>query len=164
MTSLIVFDSITGNTKLIAYAISEGLSEYGHVVIKKTDEESIIDVSIADILVIGSPTENRKPTMMMMQFINDLPNKSSNNFLFTSFDTKYNSAKWFSGSAAAWIVKRLERANFKLLIPSVSFFINRTDQNLVEYESRRADKWGKLIGEKFVAQKELEISRNKLSN
>lgn len=149
MTSLIVFDSYTGNTKLIAYTLSDSLSEFGKVIIKKTDEESIIDTKAADILVIGSPTERRKPTFMIQQFLSDLKSKNITDLSFAAFDTRLNSAEWKTGSAANWITKRLKKMNYNLLLSPESFLINPEDRNLVEYESRRASNWGKTIGELY---------------
>ncbi len=157
MTSLIVFDSFIGDTKLIAYAVSDALTDFGEVIVKKTDEETIIDVNVADILIIGSPTYHRKPSGMVMQFVSELRKNNGNDLPFVSFDTRYNTASWMTGSASKWISKKLGKKNYKLLLPPESFFINRYNQNLEEYESRRASKWGQQIGEKYFELKEQQI-------
>jgi len=55
---LIVYDSKTGNTEKMAYAIAEGAKRVENITIdvKKADETKIEDLLNADGIIIGSPT------------------------------------------------------------------------------------------------------------
>lgn len=55
---LIVYDSKTGNTEKMAFAVAEGAKQVSgvEVVIKKTDQTSLEDLLEADGIIMGSPT------------------------------------------------------------------------------------------------------------
>jgi len=54
---LIVYDSRTGNTALMAKAIGEGVKEAGlNVEVKKVEDTSLDDLMKADGIVMGTPT------------------------------------------------------------------------------------------------------------
>jgi len=55
---LIVYDSKTGNTEKMAFAIEKGVNETGHAsgVVKKVDETTNEDLLKADAIIVGSPT------------------------------------------------------------------------------------------------------------
>jgi NAD(P)H dehydrogenase (quinone) len=55
---LVVYDSETGNTEKMAFAVVEGVEQVSgvDVVVKKVDETDIEDLLSADGIVMGSPT------------------------------------------------------------------------------------------------------------
>lgn len=54
---LIVYDSKTGNTEKMAFAVAEGVKETGiDITIKKVDEVTNEDLLKADGIIVGSPT------------------------------------------------------------------------------------------------------------
>jgi len=55
---LIVYDSQTGNTEKMAFAVADGVEEVKgvEVTVKRVEQTSIDDVSCADGLIMGSPT------------------------------------------------------------------------------------------------------------
>jgi len=55
---LVVYDSKTGNTEKMAFAVAEGAKEVGRVevVVKKAEQTSLEDLLGADGIVMGSPT------------------------------------------------------------------------------------------------------------
>ncbi|MGB9853379.1 MAG: flavodoxin family protein, partial [Candidatus Bathyarchaeales archaeon] len=55
---LVVYDSKTGNTEKMAFAVAEGAKQVGgvEVVVKKVDQTSLEDLIGADGIIIGSPT------------------------------------------------------------------------------------------------------------
>ena len=55
---LIVYDSKTGNTEKMAYAVAEGARQVNgiEVIIKKADQTSLDDLLAADGIIMGSPT------------------------------------------------------------------------------------------------------------
>jgi len=55
---LVVYDSKTGNTEKMAFAIADGAKQISNikVVVKKVDKTSLEDLERADGIVMGSPT------------------------------------------------------------------------------------------------------------
>ena len=55
---LVVYDSKTGNTEKMAFAVAEGAKQVGEgeVVVKKVDQTSLEDLADADGIIMGSPT------------------------------------------------------------------------------------------------------------
>ena len=55
---LIVYDSRTGNTEKMAFAVAEGASEIkgANVTVKKADETKLKDLLEVDAIIVGSPT------------------------------------------------------------------------------------------------------------
>ncbi len=55
---LIVYDSRSGNTEKMAYAVAEGAKQAGkaEVTVKKVDEATVKDLQEADGIIMGSPT------------------------------------------------------------------------------------------------------------
>lgn len=55
---LVVYDSGTGNTEKMAFAVAEGAKQISgiEVVVKKVDQTSLEDLSSVDGIVMGSPT------------------------------------------------------------------------------------------------------------
>ncbi|MEM3443122.1 MAG: NAD(P)H-dependent oxidoreductase [Candidatus Bathyarchaeia archaeon] len=55
---LVVYDSKTGNTEKMAFAVAEGAKQVSgvNVVVKKVDQTSLEDLQKADGIIMGSPT------------------------------------------------------------------------------------------------------------
>jgi NAD(P)H dehydrogenase (quinone) len=55
---LVVYHSVTGNTRAMAQAVAEGVKEVSgvQVVLKEADQVSVSDLVTADALAFGSPT------------------------------------------------------------------------------------------------------------
>ena len=55
---LIVYDSGTGNTEKMAYAVAEGARqvENAEVILKRVDDATLRDLEWADAILVGSPT------------------------------------------------------------------------------------------------------------
>ena len=72
---MIVYDSKTGNTELMAEAVAEGADsvEGVDVLIQKTDETSDDDLMRADAIIVGSPVYNANVTPEVSRFIASWP-------------------------------------------------------------------------------------------
>lgn len=55
---LVVYDSKTGNTEKMAYAVAEGIKTVGGITVdvKKVEQTTLEDLQAADGIIIGSPT------------------------------------------------------------------------------------------------------------
>ena len=72
MKVLIVYDSRSGNTEKMAYAVAGGVSEEGvDVEVKRVDEASVDELPGVDGLILGSPVYYGLPTAKIKEFIDD---------------------------------------------------------------------------------------------
>jgi len=56
MRAVVVYESMYGNTHLVADAIAEGLREHGEVIVVSVDRADGALVASADLVVVGGPT------------------------------------------------------------------------------------------------------------
>jgi NAD(P)H dehydrogenase (quinone) len=69
---LIVYDTVSGNTEAMAYAVSEGVEGEGVTVeVVKAEEASIDDLPSVDGVILGSPVYYGLPSAKMKQFIDE---------------------------------------------------------------------------------------------
>jgi NAD(P)H dehydrogenase (quinone) len=69
---LIVYDSRSGNTEKMAYAVMEGVKNTGvETLLKKIDEASVDELLSVQGLILGSPVYYGLPTAKIKAFIDD---------------------------------------------------------------------------------------------
>ncbi len=70
MKILIVYDSRSGNTEKMAYAVAEGVREEDvNVVIRKIDDASVDELPDANGVILGSPVYYGLPTGKIKEFV-----------------------------------------------------------------------------------------------
>jgi flavodoxin len=69
--TIIIYESVYGNTKKVAEAIAKGVREIGDVECKvtKTYEIHTDDLTDYDIILFGCPNHNQEPARNMIKFI-----------------------------------------------------------------------------------------------
>jgi NAD(P)H dehydrogenase (quinone) len=68
----IVYDSRSGNTEKMAYAVMEGVKNTGvEALLKKIDEASVDELLSVQGLILGSPVYYGLPTAKIKAFIDD---------------------------------------------------------------------------------------------
>ena len=161
MNALVVYESLYGNTKLIAEAIGEGL-------VKEMATE-VIEVgaapaqpSGADLLVVGGPTHqfglSRKSSRRqgaddadepvisldvgIREWIGGLPRVSGT--LAATFDTSIRKPN-LPGSAARGAAKRLKKIGYRLLVPAEIFLVEGGKGPITDGELDRASDWGHSV-------------------
>ena len=69
--AIIVYESVYGNTKKIAEAISKGINSTDGVdcVVKKTGEIHTDDLCDYDAILLGCPNHNQEPALNLVKFI-----------------------------------------------------------------------------------------------
>lgn len=85
MTNLVVYDSVYGNTKLIAQNIAKSISAKSINIndLKNSDLDNL------NLLVIGSPTYGGQATPKIRQFVKDLLKEFLINTKIAVFDTRF---------------------------------------------------------------------------
>lgn len=147
MLTVVVYDSEFGNTEKIAEAIGRGAGSLGVVRVMDTVEAAQTLTERPDLLLVGGPTQKRKPTPALRDFVNALP-AALLGVPVASFDTRYRGSTLLMGSAAAEAAKRLRKSG-PLVAPPESFFIQRggplEHQGLEAGELERAEGWGRAV-------------------
>jgi flavodoxin I len=135
MKTLVVYDSVKGNTEIIAQAIGKALGANlrRSGVVKATDLESL------DLVLIGSPTYGGRPTKTLQAFLAGI---SLPGMRVAVFDTRL-SAPWVKlfGFAADKMAKSLTNRGVTLIGAPTGFYVKGSNGPLREGEVERAVNW-----------------------
>lgn len=145
MKVVVVYESMFGNTKMIAEGISEGLREAGDVAAGTVDELPPEVVGAAGLLVVGGPTHAHG--MARADARQAVAKEASYAKYGAAFDTRFAKPRWLTGSAATKIGQRLRRTGYKM-VGTESFFVKTTGGPLAEGERERAIAWGRELAAK----------------
>ncbi len=168
MRAVIVYESMYGNTHLVAEAIGRGIEEVSgavEVAVVPVEEATRSFLAEADLVVVGGPThahgmsrpatresavaDARKPDSELTldpdaegeglrEWFDDLPAMGG---AAAAFDTRIDMAAALTGRASKGISKRLRKHGFEEVIEPESFFV-RKDNTLADGEETRAVAWG----------------------
>jgi flavodoxin len=147
MRTLIVYDSVHGNTAQIAQAIGNALA--GEVSVRRAGEAAGADVKALDLLVVGSPTHGGWFTEAVKGWLDQVPATALQGIRVAAFDTRTPPTilSRIFGYAAPRIADRLEKKGGTLLVPPEGFFVQGIKGPLNEGELERAADWAKKIVE-----------------
>ena len=136
MKTLVVYDSVHGNTEKIARAIGSAIE--GEVQVLRAGDVDISALKTYDLVIVGAPTYGGRPTPAMLEFLAKVPAAAWQGKKVASFDTRIP-AKWVKifGYAAGKIAGRLKKMGATVL-GSEGFFVKGTEGPLVEGELERA--------------------------
>lgn len=147
MNTLIVYDSLYGNTEKIAKAIAKGIPEAKLINVSKTGSDSLKDI---DLLIVGSPTQGGRPTQALQAFLEAIPNSSLKNTKVAAFDTRFSEKnsglilkfiiKTF-GYAADKIGQSLQEKGGKSIKAPEGFIVTGKSGPLLTGELERANNW-----------------------
>ena len=162
MNSLVVYESMFGNTKAIAHAIVEGLSSQMSTQIEEVGAAADQVGAEVDLLVVGAPTHafsmSRPKTRQSAaaQAHGELVSKGvglrewltavqiKGTPIAAGFDTRIDKPR-LPGSAAKAAGKFLRRRGLGLVAPAESFYVVGTDGPLLDGELERARRWGEVL-------------------
>ena len=154
MKTLIVYDSIFGNTEKIALAISNSLSSKGNVETCRVSAIKLEQLIGLDLLIVGSPTRAFRPTKAITNFLKKISSNGLKGVKVAAFDTRISPTDVNSrfldilvklfGYAAKPIADKLERKGGELIISPEGFFVKGTEGPLKDGELERAVDWAKL--------------------
>lgn len=88
ISSLVLFDSVFGNTEKIAQAVSEELAKYGDSKALRIGDASVEDLRNIRFLVVGSPTRAFSATPSTKEFIRKFPKNTLADIAVATFDTR----------------------------------------------------------------------------
>jgi hypothetical protein len=169
MRALVVYESMYGNTQVIAGNIADGLRSDYEVTLVPVTEATWDLVADADLLVAGAPThmhglptrstrrmvtraaakDGSGPRMApgaggpgMRDWLGDLGRRDG---LAAAFDTRLNGVPAFTGRAGRPIARLLKRHGYRLIAAPESFVVG-SQNTLLDGEAARARRWGMMLG------------------
>ena len=170
MKAVVIYESMYGNTHLIANAIAEGLRTHGEAIVVPVDQADAALIDSADLVVVGGPTHGHgmsrastrrgaaaaaeKPgsTLVMdadamglglrewFATLEDFALKAA-----AAFDTRFDVPAVLTGRASKGIAHRLHHLRATLISPPESFFVTK-ENHLDPNEEDRARRWGDRLG------------------
>ena len=169
MKAVVIYESMYGNTHLIAEAIAEGLRPHGDVTVVPVEAATAEHLEGADLVVVGGPTHAHgmshastrkaaadaaaKPDADLTldpdatgpglrEWFDTLGDLTTN---AAAFDTRFDLPAAFTGRASKGIARKLHHHLATIVLPPQSFFV--TKQNELEpNELALAREWGAHLG------------------
>ena len=155
MDSLVIYDSMFGNTEKIARAVGDGLRVRTKVRVVPAGRVREADWRGAALVVVGSPTRGFLPTDTLVQLLRGLDAGALGGTWAGAFDTRYRAeaieSVWLrfvvrkGGYAAERIAAQLQRAGARLVAPPEGFFVENTEGPLEAGELERAAGWASQL-------------------
>ena len=145
MRTLIVYDSVHGNTEKVAQTIGDALG--GEVSVRRASEVSAADVEAVDLLIVGSPTHGGWFTEAVKGWLDQLPATALDGIRAAAFDTRTPPTilSRIFGFAAPRIAERLEKTGAELVGEPGGFLVEGIKGPLQEGELERAAVWAEEI-------------------
>jgi flavodoxin I len=152
MKSLIIYDSIYGNTEKIAKAIGDGLT--GEVKVVRVSDVNPSELKTFDLLILGSPVHGGRPTPALDEFVKKLPAHSLTGMRVAAFDTRFESEDQGIGLrllmsviryAAQRIAKDVVKKGGRLVAEPEGFIVENKEGPLKQGELERATTWAKGV-------------------
>jgi flavodoxin len=157
MKTLIIYDSVFGNTEKIAQAIGSDLGSPEEAGVFQVNNARLDQLTGAELLIVGSPTRGFKPTPAITDFLKSMPTGSLEGVRVAAFDTRLEASDKDSfflrfivkigGYAASPIAALLKKKGGNLVVPPEGFFVLKSEGPLREGELERAAAWAKQVDE-----------------
>jgi flavodoxin len=151
MKTLIVYDSVFGNTAKVALAMETALKEKGDVKSVQAMNFSKEQLQGCTNLLIGSPTRAFQPTPVIKQLVSGLSKKDLENLKVCVFDTRMDIGKvdvWILKIFAGWfgfandtMQKKLRRKTKQKDISAAGFTVEGSEGPLLDGELEHAAMW-----------------------
>ena len=140
--TLVVYDSLYGNTKTIAQAVGAAIP--GEVDVRHVTQVDATGLPGYDLLIVGAPTHGGRASEAVQAFLNQAPPGALKDVKVAAFDTRLT-AKWVRifGYAAPRIGKELERLGGTPVASPAGFFVKGRRGPLKEGEAERAASWAR---------------------
>jgi len=144
MKTLVVYDSLYGNTEKVAKAIGGGLA--GEVTVLPVGEVDPSELKSFDLLFVGSPTHGGRPSPRMKKLLDEVQARGFEGVNVAAFDTRHShKLTVIFGYAAGRIAKSLKKKGGTLLLSPQAFYVEGTQGPLRECELERAAAWAKEV-------------------
>lgn len=142
MNTLIIYDSLYGNTELLARTIGEAVT--GDLEVARVGDTNLSGLGSFGLVIVGSPTQGGRPTQAMQEYLNRLPPLAGARV--AAFDTRLTN-RWVRvfGFAASKIAASLKAHDGTLVAEAEGFFVEGKEGPLAKGELERAKAWTRGI-------------------
>jgi hypothetical protein len=163
MKTVVVYESMYGNTHQVAESIGDAARAHGEAVVVPVVDATAEMIAGADVLIVGGPTHvhGMSSATSRRGALTDGPKKHlqldpdadgmglsewfgrlepAAHARAVAFDTRVDGPPLFTGRAAKSISKRLRAHGFSLLAEPESFLVDRAN-HLLAGETDRAHRW-----------------------
>ncbi len=175
MRVVIVYESLYGNTHLVAEKVAEGVRPGAEAVVLPVGEATPEVLKGADFLVVGSPTHMHGLSTSKSRQVAEADAEKRNLTLdpdaeseglrtwfhtleqgdgrrSAAFDTRLDGPAGFTGRASRGIARRLRHSGYVLAVDPESFLVDK-ENHLVSGEADRAREWAsRIVGEHQVQE------------
>ncbi len=144
MKALVVFESASIPTKMIAAMVSKGMEDFGQI--ERSDVASAPESIPNDLnlLIVGTAGGDGQKTLMKWLDAVRVPLGCSG----AAFDTRVKKPL-LGDTASRAIEKRLSQIGLKVAAPAEGFMVDAGTGALAPGESVRAVRWGATVGAPF---------------
>jgi flavodoxin len=144
MNTLVIYDSLYGNTRIIAQAITDAIP--GDVKMVHVNEVNASQLSIYDLLIVGAPTHGGRASEAVSSLLGRIEAAALIGVKVTAFDTRLT---WWwlrlFGFAAPKIAMTLKKKGGTLIGTPEGFFVTGGEGPLQDGEVERAAAWAREI-------------------
>jgi multimeric flavodoxin WrbA len=168
MKALVIYESMYGNTHLVANAIADGIRRRVDTTVVPVDDVTADLLDGADVVIVGGPTHVHGMSRASTRKAAVEAAGKAGSFLVVegeadglglrewfaslgplarraaAFDTRVDLPAAFSGRASKGIARELRRHGATVIAEPESFFVTKRDQ-LVAGEEARAHAWGEYL-------------------
>jgi len=141
MKSLVLYDTMYGNTKIIAETVAKELG--GDAVVMPVSEFKLDYLQEVKLLVVGSPVIAWQPTVKIMNFLSGFKKKQLDGFKAAVFDTRVEI--FIHGDAAGKIAVELARAGAVVVTEPMGFKVKGREGPLKDGEVEKAAAWARSL-------------------
>jgi flavodoxin len=146
MKTLVVYDSVYGNTEIIAQAIAAAIPS--DVEVLRVGQAKPADLEAVDLLIIGSPTHGALPTESVQGLLEKIGAPARQGARAATFDTRLT--WWFlepwGGFAAPKMAEVLKERGWTLVGDPGGFFVRGLKKGPLKHgEVERAAAWAEQI-------------------
>lgn len=166
MKTLVLYESMFGNTQAVAQAVAQGLASRVAVDVREVGDAPGLDEIDADLLVVGAPThafslsrpgtradaaaKTGRQVISSDRGIREwLVPSSSPDMVFATFETHVRKPK-LPGSAAHAAARRLRRLGATALEQPQTFYVEDLQGPLVAGELEKATAWGTRLAQRLA--------------
>ena len=163
MRSLVVYESMFGNTEQVAQAIAKGLSQHGEVQLVEVTQAPPEVTEPVDLIVLGGPTHafsmtrestrkdaftqgaSQGSTAVGVREWLEKQHRGRHLELVATFDTKVDKVRHLPGSAARGAANAAHKLGYTTADKPMSFYVQGVSGPLLEGELGRAQAWGERL-------------------
>ena len=148
MKTLVVYDSVYGNTEIIARAIGDAIP--GEVQVLRVGQADVGDLENVDLLILGAPTHGAMPSEAMQGLVEKIGPPAREGARAATFDTRltWKFLERWEGFAAPKMADTLVEKGWRLAGEPGGFFVRGLKKGPLKHgEAERAAAWAKGLVE-----------------